>query len=677
MILFVFQSLIGVVGSLFLFNHSGFAQQTGFENFHLQQGIAQYEMGDPEGAIESLEWALEEDDTRPETYLYLSSAYLLSDRPNDAAAIAKRGIGMFPEVARLYVIKGEALARFDIPAIIPLYEALEDLLNQEPEQEQDGITLAMVRRSLGAIYEQTGSQLYLDNNPVEAVSFLEKAIVYTPESQTVHNNLAFILIELERFEDAVVVLDAALSRFPDTENLILLRAQAAGQLGEGDEVVRMLKKLYDQNPADHTRGISYAIALFNNNQPNDANTLFQELLERFPEERSVYEALLNINRQRMDVRGVNRVLELKTRQFPEDVDVARQYGQSYISLRAYDRAYALFDSLATGLSSPEFGRLAAHALLYDEAWDDAVTYYIKLLGQFPEYHAIKREAGLLLDSQGDTESAQSLYEAYASISGDGRFWVKAAQLTEDEGERALYLQEAGATSWRHIAKWLSGTPVSWARDENAGQMVEMVDGIIRMYSSIQQQTERQAGQDLEILAPSVPELFGFRAELHEVEGFIHDALDVVSKKQDATAAVRTFEELMHRFSDSPLLFYYKGRMFERLGETEEALEWMRESVRLGAGGPEVHLRMASLHRQADQTDLALLAYERALTLDNQNRTAYRGLVDLSQEADRLDELADRWLPRSRNDPQNLLLRDFLIETLHKAGRLEEARELLP
>lgn len=671
----VFKTLFLLVVSGFIFHHIGFAQQTGFTNFHLQQGIAQYQSGDPEGAIESLKWALEEDDSQPETYLYLSSAYLLSDRPEDAAGIAKRGLSLFPEIARLYVIKGEALSRFDPPAIIPVYEALEELLSQEPEREQDGITLAMARRSLGAIYEQAGSQLYLDGNPAEAVSFLQNAISYTPQSQTAHNNLAFILIELERFEDAATVLDTALNRFPDSESLIALRAQAAGQLGEGDESVRLMKKLYEQNPADHTRGISYAVALFNNNQPVEANTVFQELLEQFPEERSVYESLLEINRLRMDVRGVNRVLELKSKQFPDDLDVAREYGQSFITLRAYAQAHVWFDSLAAEYSRPEFGRLAAHALLYDEAWDDAVPYYLALLRQFPDNQAIKREAGLLLDAQGDKDPAIRLYEAYAGATGSGRIWVKAAQLTDNPDDRTRYLEAARTSSWHHVANWLGSTPDSWAGDEHADDLVELVDGMIRMYSNLQRRTERQAGQDLDALAPSAPELFRLRAELDEVEAYLHDALDVVSQRQSPETSVLTVEELIDRFPDSPLLFFYKGRLFERIGQTDEALEWMRESVRLGAGGAEVHLRMAAIYRQDGQTDQAMLAFERVLTLDPQNRTAYRGLVDLSQQAGRLDELADRWLPRFRNDTQNLVLRVFLIETLHKAGRFEEARAL--
>ncbi|MCH8488043.1 MAG: tetratricopeptide repeat protein [Candidatus Cyclonatronum sp.] len=656
------------------------------QNFHLQQGISQYESGDPEGAIESLEWALEEDGEAAEVYIYLSSAYLLSGRHGEAAELAARGIELFPDLVRLYAVKGEAIAQTNLAGIIPVYEAMRALLLQRPGREADGITVRMVENTLGAVHEQLGGQYYTEGETAKAADAFRNALRYTGDNPMLHNNLAFLLMQLQQYEEARQVLDSALIRFPESQNLVFLRAQLAGETGETEAAVRLLAQLWEADASDVNRGLAYGISLFNNNQPPDANALFEELLERFPEEPRVYDTLIEINRQRMDLRGLSRVLNLRRLQFPDDEETARAYGESLIAASDFDEAFTFYDTLAASqaeagqpVRAAESGRLAARALLFSDEPEQALAYYERLLAEEAVSPVLFREAGLLAAALGQRDRAYTLLSSYAAESAEGRLLVKTAGLAppHEEGQRVreASLKAALDTSWQGFAEWLLLSDSLRQAAVQTDTLTAIIGRMFRTYARGQQLVQQDAEQDMETLNPTEPVVFQTGRELEEMETYISQALRFVTERMQAAQAAAVMDRLSEQLDESPLLMVYQAALAERMNEPEQALSWLTEALRSGAASADIHLSMARLYRGQNQTEMALLAFERALTVDPSNRRAYRGIVDLSQESGRLDELADRWLARYRANPRNENLREFLTETLHKAGRFTEAREL--
>lgn len=73
---------------------------------------------------------------------------------------------------------------------------------------------------------------------------------------------------------------------------------------------------------------------------------------------------------------------------------------------------------------------------------------------------------------------------------------------------------------------------------------------------------------------------------------------------------------------------------------------------------------------------AISSLERALALIPDETSIYSELIQLYREVGQLDQLSDRWSAKFRADKDNELLKEHLIEALHKAGRFDEASEII-
>ncbi|MDZ7808253.1 MAG: tetratricopeptide repeat protein, partial [Gracilimonas sp.] len=91
---------------------------------------------------------------------------------------------------------------------------------------------------------------------------------------------------------------------------------------------------------------------------------------------------------------------------------------------------------------------------------------------------------------------------------------------------------------------------------------------------------------------------------------------------------------------------------------------------------EAHLELSEIHEDKGNIEEAIASLERALSLNSTESTVYSKLIQLYREIGQLDQLSDRWSAKYRADKNNGLLREHLIEALHKAGRYDEAREII-
>ncbi len=643
-------------------------------NYWFNEGLALYEMGDYEDSLESFERALEENPSHSETHIFLVSALMRTGDFERAAKRAEAATDRFPNHARLLALQADAVFRVNPEDAVPVYNRLRRLIRNQPGRSMDGITLEMTERSMGLLYEQIGAMRYDRNDFNGAVDALQQARRFIPDSLSVHNNLAYILVEQEEYDRATIVLDEALERFPEEDNLLLMQVRIASQTGSGERAAETLKRLHQRNPENVDRAIAYGEALLSSNQAVKANEFFRDMIETYPEERRFYRTLIEINRRRMNLSGMHQVIGMKAGQFPEDRTLAEEYSRSFLMQREYEEAHRRYDSLSVATSSVRLGRLAAHALLFGDAHEAASEYYITLENKWPEDTRIIREHGLLLEYLNREREAAERFRKYLEKQQDGRLMIKLADLTGDERKREELLDQAFETSYRPFAERRRLKAV-FRDDTDFEQAGQVLDGLIRMYAGRQQSVSSAVERDLENMEPSVPRLFHPGAELSEVLDELSVVFDRLISAPDSDRALQLFDTLSENWPNSAMLHYQKGRLYANKSNYEQAVDEITEAINLGASGNEVHMDLGEVWRKKGNYDQAALAFERVLSRDDEFAGAYRSLIRVSEEHGRLGELTDRWLSRYRNNRNNIVLREFLIEALHKADRFEEAAEL--
>ena len=481
----------------------------------------------------------------------------------------------------------------------------------------------------------------------------------------------------EKWEEADGAVDAGLIHFPNSENLLLMKAQVLEQSGKTDDMKDILERLYETDPANMNRAVLYGKALLKANEADKANRFFQDKINKYPEERLLYEALLDMNRQRFNQAGVLEVLRLQKEQFPEDDKVQVEYGLELITAQRYEQAAAYFDSLAVTYNNPEYGQIAARSWLYDEDLDEAETEYRKQLKHWPDYSPLLEDFGRVLKKNGKTKEAKDVFQSYLSNNESAIIRMEYAELLETYPEKEGILLPLNQTLYEGWAQWLLIKDRKGdLQQEDKPHYTNILKGMIRFYENRQVLVRDEVQSGLETLRAPDPPIFQTSAEFKKITNELREFITFLGDRLSVDMALDIMQQGLDEYPESALLIHHKGLLFYQDNRFEHALEHFENAARIQNNNKETHLYLGHIYNEFDQFEKSVLSYERVLTINPENRQAYRSLIRLHQENGELEQLGSRWMQRYQHQKKNEILKDFLIDALHRADRFDEARALL-
>lgn len=645
--------------------------------FFVQQGLFHYELQEYDEAIRNFETALRFPNPGRDLYVYLVSSQLLNQNADEAINIAREGLQEYPDFLRLRVMKGEALIQTDLKRAIPLFEEVWKNMEQSGITEQDGIRKEDVGRYISRLYQQVAAEAFEANNFRVAANFYHNALPYDPQEIQIHNNLAYVLIQLEEWGEADRAIKTGLRRFPGSENLLLMQAQVHEQQENSDALMITLREWYETDPSNMNRAVLYGRSLLNANRANEANIFFMEKIEAHPRERILYETLLEMNRQRFNSSGILEVLRMKMEQFPGEMKIEEEYGLELITVQLYEEANAWFDSLAMAYNEPEFGRLAAHAWLFDEEYERAETEYRKQLERWPGDLSLMGDFGRVLIKNGRTDEAIEVLRAVLEKQPNDYLQYLYAGLLPSSPEKEGAIALLSGTIYQGRVAWmLIKESDSNLRRTDAEELSDVLMSMLRFVEKRQTIVQKEAQIGLEVFRSSTPPLFQTATELRESSREVRELLDAVRSRLRFDDALLVLNRALKSYPESALLLHHKGVLWIENGDLEEALAYLSEAATLEPAQWETHFYLGNIYRETEQFDRAVLSYERVIAIDPENRQAYRSLINIHQINGKMDQLSNRWLQRYQHQMQNDLLREFLVEALHRSERFEEAREVM-
>jgi len=646
-------------------------------HYFTQQGLLHYELKEFDEAIHHFEMALQYPNPQRDLYTYIMSSHLLNGDTEKAIRWADEGLDEHPEFLRLKVMKGEALIQADVRQAIPVFEEVWDELKRTDSGQMDGIQAETIRQYISRLYQQLAAESFERGDLRSAAGSFERAGGFDQQDVHVHNNLAYIFILLEEWEKADDVIKSGLKRFPQSENLLLMQARIHEQFENSDELLHTLKTLYETDPSNMNRAVLYGRALLSSNRANDANTFFRDKLETYPRERILYETLLDMNRQRFNQSGVLEVLRLQMEQFPGEMELEEEYGLELITAQSYDEANAWFDSLAVAYEEPEFGRLAAHSWLYDEDYEPAETEYRKQLARWPDHTIMMGEFARVLARNGKDEEAKSVLSSFFEKGEDESLRYLYATLNQSDSVRESIIEPLNETMYKGRAEWMmmKHSAENLPKADISGLSETLID-MLRFVENRQKIVQGEAQAGLEDFRSAVPPLFQTATELKEAGEEIREMLEIVRKRLPFDATDKILADALAVYPESALLLHHKGVLYYENGKHEPAKKILLEAAGLETKQKETHLILGRIYRDSGQFDEAVLSFERVLSLDPENRQAYRSLIRIHQENGKMDQLSSRWMQRYQHQKRNAVLREFLVEALHRAERFEEARSVL-
>ncbi|MFH5884767.1 tetratricopeptide repeat protein [Halalkalibaculum sp. DA3122] len=644
-------------------------------------GVSYYEHGDYENAIGPLKRAVDENPRLVDAYIYLASAYLGAEQFDQTIQTAREGLKVAPKHLRLLLLKAEGYYRSDYRKAIPVYREIATILERNLDRQKDGLHLERIRAYLGHLYHRRANESYGLGQINKAVQDYEQARQYSPDSLNIHNNLAYILLQEERWGEAVELLEETATLFPGAERTLFMKGQAHRGAGELDEMVEAYQQLYQADPENLNYAVIYGQSLMAANQARRGNLFMQKLIDRHPREKRLYEVLKKMNEQRYDFGARRNVLKLQRQAFPQDRAVAEDLARTHLLIQEYPEARQIYDSLATATLDPEYAIQAARTWLYDENYAIAAEVYQKMTDQWPDDADLLAEAAVVFEEAGDTERAQKLYRRAYNFAGEPLTVVKLIELLlqDKKNEEAFaYLEELEESGYSGIGKFyeLKYRSGEMEEDERAEKAEQAVVEMLRLYENEQQEARELSAGTFNSGHAGMPPVLQIRRDLDRLEHYIDDWYAYLRLSFSSEECLQILENVISEYSSSPKLYLFRGQTAIDYGDPDRGMQSLEEAVRLGAQEAGVHLALGNAYAQLGKVQAAILSYERALTLDNEYKEVYHRLIRISRENELLDELCNRWLARYSNNNDNNILKEHLIEALHKADRTEEANRII-
>jgi tetratricopeptide (TPR) repeat protein len=417
--------------------------------------------------------------------------------------------------------------------------------------------------------------------------------------------------------------------------------------------------------------------------------LFQKLAQRFPKERRIYDAVVEINRRNLNFEGAARTRQQQQIIFPEDASIAWERAELLEQAKQFAQARSVYDSLASAHpGDPEPALASAATYTYADSLASAADAYRTVVAAFPDrvepLHAL---ADVVMERAQTEEAAwRDVLDTHRKLATVARGGKRATALGgvgkayealgRPDSARSAYqaaLDADDENTWAHyrLAAMGATAPDYTTRAASLSHAEKALRQVLRQAEDTQSQmlgTLRETGLprpgDRDIyrkaratsdLAGEIFTFFGDRFPLEQTEPVILDVLDT--------------------YDASGRLLYLTGRYYDAHDREADALRFYERATREAPDLRDAHLALGRHHADAGRTRAAMLSYERALGADERHPQAYRALIGLYREQGQLDVLVRRWQSRLRATPTNDVLRKHLVDALHRLGRHEKARSI--
>lgn len=647
----------------------------------LDQAVERYQQHDFQGATAPLNQLVTAGVEQPQIYAMLATAYLRTERVPIADLTVDQGLQHFSNNVVLRFLKAETLAAQDAYAeAITLARSIETQLVQQPHPD---LPLTDVQSRIGALYQAQAGRAYQAGHMEEAIRSFEDARLYLPDSLALHNNIAYLYLEQEQWENAKQATEQGLARFPDNVNLLQLQAQALFKLEAYEPLEAVYARLYASGTEPVPMGIAYGQVLMANGKAEQAQTIYTDLLDRFPKDTRLYDALTAINERQFNQQGVLTILRLQQKQFPEDPTILNRIAQTLDAMEDWDAARAAYDSLSAYPAFHVQGKIAiAQTFEQQDSLDAAVAIYETLLDTETKNTTLWRVLGHVREQQTAWHEAQDAYESLLALQDDPFVHRKLGWVLEqlDQSEAALAAYEEALTQGTtHPLPYYRKSVLLHADQSDAAyalgtqalklslQRVEAAQEHMR--GTVQTQSNGLTPEHGEHAAEAKARLDASDQLAESIFYYLRDAFPFAPNE-------RLFRDMLADYPGSGKLFYLVGTFYANHNNAAEAQILYEQAVRFTPRLRDAHVALGTLYESNQAPHKAIQSFERALTLDAEGADAYQALIRLYRAADQLERLTDRWLARYRSMPDNIVLREHLIEAFHKAGRHDDARALI-
>jgi len=650
----------------------------------VEEGFRLYASGAFDTAATALEPIVANGTASADVHAVYVAALLRSGRADAAALAAEAGTVDHPTHAGLHLLHGKALLQSNAPEqALAAYDATAAHV-ERGRPLPPGIDADTFRDEWGRVHLIAGSRAMQQGATTDAETLFRTAERRMSDPVPAMTQRAFLYLEQGRMQDAANLTARALEQAPDAVGLLQIHAQSLYETDQYDQLVPIYQRLYELRPDDVNIGLAYGQALLLNEQMQPALVVFQRLLNDFPRERRVYDVVVDLYRRSLNYQGAVEVIEQQQTFFPDDVTLPWTKAELYEQIGDFDQARAVYDSLVVAHPSrPRAVLAAARTFVQADSMRAALDRYRGAAQAFPEDPDVQAAYARTLQSEAVSrpELWPEVREAYQSLAANATGSARAAALvglgtalealTRQDSARAAYTAALGSDSSSARAYYRLAV-LSSPEDNDRFHHAEMA---LRESLREAEQTQGALAGSMQRGQFESARAYSLAEKMEATGQLAADAFTFFGDRFPIEQTEPVILDVLETFDASGRLLYLTGRYYDAHDREADALRFYERATREAPDLRDAHLALGRHHADAGRTRAAILSYERALGTDESHPDAYQALIGLYRTQGRLDMLVRRWQSRLRATPANDVLREHLVDALHRAGRHDEARAI--
>lgn len=603
-------------------------------------------------------------------YMLMGLAYLQSDKLEESEEWLNEGISQFPDSLKLAVIKVEVLFFQErYPEMLQLLQATEEKAGMALTHDTG---LEQLRLKAAYAYQKTARNSYEQKHYTRSARQYAKALQYE-QSPEIYLGLCLSLLEQENWKELISRAREGLKKYPNQSDLSGLLANAYFKTGDYEALQQVYTGIYEADPQNIQKALTLGEVMMANSDFQEAQQHYDHLLQQFPENPEVYEAALQISMQYRNLESRVAILNRKNEHIPA-IETVLQLAESYQLGKKWNEAIHLYDSLlAEHPDSVRFQMERVKAYKRNDSLSTIKTELAELIQSFPAEPLFAASYLKVLQTEECAQRQKALKNVNTQDTGD-LLYLKAQLLWDchkKEEARAFLLESIKKDVHKPEPYVMLATISS---EEEA--LVYTEKAAFSLLKSIQ--SKEKLLNTLSLNNPFDPvwlDVPHTKELLDRQKEQLKEMIGLASKNFSLSATEALLNSLQEEFKRNALLMFLSGQHYAYHRQKEQAIGHYQKAIELEPALLQAQYEWARLNEKSAQMREAMMGYEKALAIDDEFEEAYDGLIRLYRKNGQLAQLADRWKMLYSNDKGNEVLKNALIEALHKQGKMEEAKAI--
>lgn len=655
---------------LFVFTAPLIFAQTG----EFQRGVTLYQQGKFAEAGAIFEQLIQKGNAGQEVYEGAVDCALKTSSFTKAISLIEKTIQRFGKNYSYELTLGQLYAQAD--NLNKSASVLQKLTSSYPDSSEPAMLLSDV-------YGLIGNRHYQESRYSDAITAYISSLKYNSSNKDIRRNLISAYLVLGQAAKAAETAGAGYKLHPKDNELRQIYLEALIYAENYEEALKINQIMAKEDPDNLKTQLNLALLYRYSRRADEALKVYSDLRSRYPASKEVYNAEISY----LQLAGAGDTIISRYREFlannPGDTEFMLKLGQQYERTKLYDSARVIY----TELEEKDLYRDAA--VLSAKTWleegnigraFELLNRYISSGGKSSEgflelykLHLIRNEL---------TEAAELLRLAIERADNKVQFNILLAALyvNQKRPDDALSVLDPVRDEMKSYPEipFLSGRIYLMKQDTSRAvtNFVRAVKYAIQSTQLLQSQLASQSAGSNIMNPDSLDLLKQTSAALDTVTTVLKESFIYLKNLTGGESFITSISGLILESPGAAILYLQRGKMYHQLGMISQAEQDFTTALSLSPNSEEMQYEAGLFFESTGNTSRAYTAYMNAWSINRKSPKLFRKVIDSAYLAGKLDAVCDYWLNIYNSNKENTLLREFLIEALHAAGRHSDASGIM-